>query len=196
MYNSCMAKIFFALLLLVLTPVLAHANPGQGATNDFASGVFHPLFGLDHLLVMIAVGLWAAQLGRSALWMVPASFVGVMMIGGALGMAGISLPMVNAGVLASVFLLGLLITFAVRMPAWSGAGLVGLFALFHGHAHGSEMSATADGFLYGAGFILTTAALHLLGVGLGMSFKWVPYGPALRVAGALVLVGGVVAALG
>lgn len=183
------------LALLLVFPALAHANPGAGPAHGFSHGLLHPLLGLDHLLAMIAVGLWAAQLGGRATWAVPASFVGVMAFGGLAGAAGWSLPMVETGILVSVFLLGLLVAFAVRLPAWAGALLVGAFALFHGHAHGSEMPAGASAWLYAGGFVLATAALHAAGLGLGIALKNVSPAPALRTAGALVMLSGVMLAL-
>lgn len=182
------------LAFLLICPALAHANPGAGHAHGFSDGALHPLLGLDHLLAMIAVGLWAAQLGGRAIWAVPASFVGVMVFGGLAGAAGWSLPMVEAGILVSVFLLGLLVAFAVRLPAWAGALLVGAFALFHGHAHGTEMPAAASGWLYAAGFVFATAALHAVGLGLGIGLKNVSLAPVLRVAGALVMLSSVILA--
>src|SRR5579883_978366 len=139
------------LALLALVPVLASAHPGHG-THGFASGFSHPLLGLDHILAMVAVGLWAAQLGGRSLWAVPATFVGVMSVGGMLGLLGVPLPMVEAGILASVLILGLFIATAVRLPLAASMLLVGAFALFHGHAHGTEIPATASGLTYGLGF--------------------------------------------
>ncbi len=143
---------------------------------------------------MIAVGLWAAQMGGRAVWAVPASFVGVMALGGALGMAGVQLPMVETGILTSVLLLGLLIAFAVRLPLWASMGIVAFFALFHGFAHGAEMPAQSSALLYASGFIVATALLHLGGVGLGVAAKNVSFAPALRIAGALVILGGAILA--
>jgi urease accessory protein len=183
------------LALLLVVPALAHAHTGVGHSHGFLDGLNHPVHGLDHLLAMIAVGLWAAQLGGRAIWAVPASFVGVMALGGLLGVAGWPLPMVETGILLSVFLLGLLIAFAVRLPLWAGAALVAFFALFHGYAHGAEMPAGASSAWYAGGFVLATAALHLAGIGLGIALKNVPFAPALRVAGALVILGGAVVAL-
>lgn len=184
-----MRKIALPAVLLCL-PLFAQAHTGAGPAQDFSDGLRHPLYGLDHLLAMIAVGLWAAQAGGRALWAIPASFAGLMIVGGGLGMLHFPLPMVEAGILASVFLLGLLVAFAVRLPAWGGALLAGIFALFHGYAHGAEMPAAASGLSYAAGFLLATALLHLAGIALGIGLKKIPFAPALRVAGALVLLGG------
>jgi Hydrogenase/urease accessory protein len=183
----------FALLLL---PGLAHANPASGPAQGFLCGFQHPLVGLDHLLAMVAVGLWAAQLGGRAVWAVPASFVGVMTLGGLLGMAAWTLPLVETGILLSVLLLGILITFSVRVSAWMGAALVGVFALFHGHAHGTEVPVNVSGWLYVGGFLAATAVLHAAGIGCGLAMKNFRFAPALRVAGGCVLLGGVLLALG
>jgi urease accessory protein len=180
---------------LMVLPALAQANTGVGPAQGITYGFLHPLLGLDHLLAMVAIGLWAAQLGGRALWVVPASFVGVMTLGGLAGMARLNLPMVETGILISVLMLGILIAFAVRLPAWAGALLVGGFALFHGHAHGTEMPANLSGWLYAVGFVAATAALHSVGILGGLMLKNFRYAPALRLAGSLVIVGGVVLAL-
>lgn len=189
-------------LALLLVPALAHAhttglvhmhNDG-GPMNGLFQGLSHPLHGLDHLLAMIAVGLWAAQMGGRSVWAVPASFVGIMALGGVLGMMGVQLPMVETGIMTSVLLLGLLIAFAVRLPLWASMSVVGFFALFHGFAHGAEMPSQSSGLLYAAGFIVATSLLHLGGIGLGVAAKNIRFASALRLAGALVILGGVVLA--
>lgn len=148
-------------ILVAATP--AHAHTG-GHVGGFASGFGHPFLGLDHLLAMVAVGIWAGQAGGRSLWIVPAAFVAAMAAGGALAVAGIGLPLVEAGILASVVLLGLLIAAAVRLPLPAAAAIAALFALFHGQAHGAEMPAAASPLLYGLGFLGATALLHALGV--------------------------------
>ncbi len=181
-------------LLLLIVPALAHANTGAGPASGFSNGLAHPVLGLDHLLAMIAVGLWAAQLGGRAIWALPATFAGVMAFGGLAGAAGWNLPLVETGILVSVFLPGLLIASAARLPAWAAALLAGAFALFHGHAHGSEMPAGASAWLYAGGFALATAALLAAGLGLGVALKNASIAPALRVAGAIVMLAGVMLA--
>jgi urease accessory protein len=156
-----------ATLFCVLTflPTLAHAHPGHpGHDDDFLSGLAHPFSGLDHMLAMIAVGIWAAQLGGRARWAVPSAFVSVMMLGGALGMAGVTVPHVEAALLSTVVLLGLLIVTAVRLPLAVNVAIVGVFAAIHGLAHGAEIPANASGVAYTVGFAFATAVLH--GVGL------------------------------
>jgi len=156
--------------LLSALPSLALAHPGHEGHDfgwDFSAGLAHPFSGWDHLLAMIAVGLWAAQLGGRARWLVPASFVGLMALGAALGEAGLAFAGLEQGIAASVLALGLLVAGAVRLPVAAGMALVGLFALFHGLAHGGEMPASAAGLNYGFGFIAATALLHAAGLGAG-----------------------------
>jgi urease accessory protein len=153
--------------VLLLTSLNVQAHPGHNVAG-FMPGIGHPYSGLDHILAMIAVGLWAAQIGGRAVWAVPCTFVGAMAIGGLLGMGGILVPFVEQGILASVFLLGLMIAFAVRLPIAYTAPLVGLFAICHGYAHGAEAPESASGLTYAAGFILSTASLHACGIVLGV----------------------------
>ena len=157
----------FATALFAVVAAPAYAHVGVGETTSFAAGFGHPLSGLDHITVMIAVGLWAALKGGKALWVWPASFVGVMLVGGGLGMAGVALPFVEPAILASVVALGLMVALAVDLPIWIGAVIIGGFALFHGHAHGMEVPESASGLDYIAGFALATAALHAVGVAAG-----------------------------
>ncbi len=127
----------------------------------------HPLGGLDHILAMVTVGIFAWQLGGRALWLVPASFVAAMMLGGALAIAGVPVPMVETGIAASVIVLGATVALGIKAPVAIAMGLVGLFAIFHGHAHGSEMPLDAGAGTYAAGFMLATALLHMAGIALG-----------------------------
>ncbi len=156
-----------ALMLVVLSPSIAAAHVGSGPTAGWLSGLAHPLGGLDHLCALIGVGLWAAQRGGRALWLMPLAFLGVMALGGLVGMAGFAMPMVETGIVASVLILGCLIAAAVRLPLLASTILVGLFALLHGHAHGLEAPEAATGLLYGFGFLTSSALLLITGVGLG-----------------------------
>lgn len=157
-------------LLFLLVPSLAQAHPGMpGHTHGFTNGLAHPLTGLDHVCAMVAVGLWAAQRGGRALWFVPLTFVSFMMLGGILGMDGINVPYVEQGIAASVLVLGIFIAAAVRLPLVASMVIVGLFALFHGYAHGAEMPESASGFAYGIGFVVATTSLHLCGIALGIT---------------------------
>jgi urease accessory protein len=151
----------------IALPTIASAHPGHDGTPGFIHGFLHPLGGLDHIIAMVAVGLFAARLGGRALWLVPASFVVTMAAAGVAGMAGFALPYVEAGIALSILVLGAAIALETTMPVAAAMGLVALFAVFHGHAHGTEMPETMSGLAYGAGFVAATAALHALGLGLG-----------------------------
>ncbi len=179
-----MKRLLPALAVLAFGASPAFAHVGHGATASFAAGVAHPLMGLDHVTVMVAVGLWAALKGHRALWVWPAAFVGVMLIGGALGMAHVALPFVEPAILASVVALGLLVALAVDVPVWAGAATVAVFALFHGHAHGTEVAENIGGLEYMAGFALATATLHALGIGLALGLTEVRMRGLVRTAGA------------
>lgn len=159
-----------ALGLTAATPALAHVGPhaGLGQTGSLLDGLVHPLTGLDHILAMVMVGVLAVRLGGRAMVLLPASFLGLMTVGGILGVAGIDLPFVEIGIALSVLVLGLAIAADVRAPPVAAALLVGLFALAHGHAHGAEMPESAGGLAYGVGFVMATAVLHGLGLGLGV----------------------------
>jgi len=179
--------IFTAAALMV--PMAVQAHPGYDQPG-WGYGATHPFTGLDHLLAMLAVGLWASQLGGRARWLVPVAFVVVMAIGGAMGVAGVPMPGVEQGIAASVLVLGLLVAMAVRLPVFAGAQLVGVFAVFHGHAHGAEMPVDASGALYGLGFIMSTAILHAIGVGGGLLAFSIKHPILPRLAGAAVAVCG------
>ena len=168
-------RLCLSAILLLAASIPAYAHVGIGTTSSFTAGFMHPLSGLDHMTVMIAVGLWAALKGGRAVLAWPAAFVGVMLVGGALGMLHMPLPFVEPGILASVVALGLLVALAVDLPVSVGVAIIGLFALFHGHAHGTEVPENAGGFEYMVGFAITTAALHATGIaaglGLGIRFR-------------------------
>ncbi|OCP39057.1 HupE/UreJ family protein [Ensifer sp. LC163] len=177
-----------AALMASAAPAFAHLNPDEH--GSFAAGFSHPLFGLDHILVMVAVGLWAAQIGGRALWIVPTAFVSMMAVGFALATAGIELPFVEPAILASVVALGLLVAMAVRLDTAASAAIVGLFALFHGHAHGGELG-SAGALPFAVGFLIATAALHAAGIGLGMMLGRLSGGGALaRVLGGITALAG------
>ena len=142
------------LLLLAATPAWAHVQQGQAA--GFLTGVRHPISGLDHVLAMISVGLWGAQLGPPAIWLLPVTFPMVMAFGGFLSLVGIRLPGVEVGIALSAIVLGLMVAREARPPLWLAATLVGLFAVFHGHAHGTELPAGQSGLLYSIGFVIAT----------------------------------------
>lgn len=159
-------KLIVFLFPLIIAPNLAYAHAGVGAAGGWSHGLLHPFAGLDHLCAMIAVGLWAGQMGGRAMWLAPLSFLGVMALGGLLGAAAIPLPFVEGGILMSLLVLGVLIAAAIRLPLLASLATVGLFALFHGYAHGAEMPRSASGLSYALGFMSSTAALHLAGIGM------------------------------
>jgi urease accessory protein len=155
-------------LILLASASPAFAHTGHGA-DGFVHGFAHPLGALDHVLAMVAVGLYAVMIGGRALWLVPATFVSVMMLGGALGIAGYPAPYAEIGIAGSVIVLGLAIAFRISLPAVIAMALAGVFAILHGHAHGAEMPQSLSGYEYGAGFLLTTALLHAFGIALGLA---------------------------
>jgi urease accessory protein len=176
-------------LALSTAPAFAHLNPQEH--GSFMAGFSHPLFGLDHILVMVAVGLWASQIGGRALWLVPAAFVGTMAVGFGLAVAGVDLPFVEPAILASVVALGLLVAMAARFDTIASAALVAAFALFHGHAHGGELGA-AGAASFGIGFVVATALLHAAGIAIGIGVARVANGAILaRIIGGLTAVTGV-----
>jgi urease accessory protein len=185
------SRVFAILAAILLLPSLAHAHVGVGETSGFLHGMGHPLSGLDHICAMVAVGLWAAQMGGRAIWAVPLTFVSVMALGGALGMLGVHVPFVETGIVISVLALGVLIAASVHLPLAVSIIVVGLFAIFHGHAHGAEMPETSSGLAYAAGFIIATAFLHACGIGLGIAIQKLASPAVVRFAGiAIVLCGG------
>ena len=176
-------------------PSLALAHTGVGETAGFAHGFFHPVGGLDHMLAMVAVGLWAAQIGGRALWVVPCTFVGVMILGGVLGFIGVPVPFIEEGITVSVLILGILIASAFRLPLLYSALVVGFFAVFHGHAHGAEMPAAIGAGSYTAGFALATAMLHAAGMGWGLFMRKANLPTLTRFAGGAVALGGIYLAI-
>jgi urease accessory protein len=173
-------------------PALAIAHVEAGRAEGFLAGLHHPVSGLDHVLAMVSVGLWGAQLGMPAIWILPVTFPVVMALGGMLGLLGVPLPGVEIGIAVSALVLGLAVSAAWRPPLWAAAVIVGLFAIFHGHAHGTELPAGASGLAYSLGFVAATGLLHALGIGIGTIHRW-PRGQfVLRAAGAMVAMAGAV----
>jgi len=166
--NSCVTRIAAAAAVLIAMTGAAAAHPGHADAGGFTHGFLHPLGGFDHVLAMVAVGLYAALLGGRALWLVPATFVAVMALGGALGAAGYALPSVEIGIALSVVVLGAVVALRVSLPTLAAMVLVGAFAVFHGHAHGAEMPQDLSGYEYAAGFLAATALLHGAGIALGL----------------------------
>jgi urease accessory protein len=175
----------------LLLPLACFAHPGHNLHPGFIAGMAHPFGGLDHLLAMIAVGLWAAQLGGRALWALPTAFVAVMVFGAAAGIAGVAINGVEPMIVASVLALGLLMVLFARVSVVSGSLIVATFAFFHGFAHGVELPPGASAVSYTAGLMIATALLHLAGIAIaGMSMSRQSWS-STRWAGALVLLGGV-----
>lgn len=184
----------FAALAAMLAPSLAWAHVGVGSTSGFAHGFTHPIGGLDHVLAMVAVGMFAANLGGRALWAVPATFVSVMAIGGFLGIEQVAVPFVEVGIALSVVVLGLIVALEVKWPVAAAMGLVGLFAIFHGHAHGGEMPLDASGVAYASGFMIATALLHVAGILFGLGLQRVGtlyWQRTAQISGAAMVLAGV-----
>jgi urease accessory protein len=157
-------------LLLWANSALAHSE--VGVAGGLASGFLHPIYGFDHLLAMVAVGLWGAQLGKPAIWILPITFPIVMAVGGLIGMAGVGIPFVELGISLSALALGAAVAFCWRPPIVIAALLVGIFAIYHGHAHGTELPEAVNPLAYGVGFIISTGLMHLVGICLGAVCRW------------------------
>jgi urease accessory protein len=169
----------------------AHAHVQQGQAAGFLIGLGHPVSGPDHVLAMIAVGLWGAQLGAPALWLLPVTFPMVMALGGMVGLLGMAPPGVEVGIAASAILLGSVVMFELRPPIVAAVVLVGIFGLFHGHAHGTELPVGQSALLYSMGFVVATESLHGVGIAVAVIHRW-PWGQRLlRAAGAVVALAGV-----
>jgi len=175
--------------LFFASPVLAHVEQGQAI--GFVTGLEHPWSGLDHVLAMIAVGLWGAQLGNPALWLLPVTFPMVMSLGAMMGLLGMPLPGIEIGIALSAILLGAVVFGEVRPKLYIAAILVGFFAIFHGHAHGTELPPGQSGLLYSMGFVIATGCLHGIGITLGLVHRWPAGKLALRGAGAFITAMGV-----
>ena len=159
-----------ACLLAIATSAGAHT--GEGLAGGFASGFMHPVLGLDHLVAMVGVGLWGAFIGVPAIWLLPIIFPLVMALGGVLGIAGVPLPQVETWIAASAVAIGICVALAVRPPIWVAALIVGAFAVFHGHAHGTELPTAANPLAYALGFVIATGLLHLSGIAIGYLTRW------------------------
>ena len=187
--NFCIWFLVLAVFLLLTTPAQAHIQQGQAI--GFVTGLEHPWSGLDHVLAMIAVGIWGAQLGNPALWILPVTFPMVMSLGAMMGLLGIPLPGIEIGIAVSAILLGAMVLGEVRPKLYIAAVMVGFFAIFHGHAHGTELPAGQSGLLYSMGFVIATGVLHGIGILIGTIHRWPAGKMALRGAGAFIAVMGV-----
>jgi len=183
--------LIFSLLLCSLS-FSALAHTGEGAVGGFISGFLHPIFGWDHVSAMVAVGLWGAFLGMPAMWVLPVVFPMVMALGGVLGILGVPVPAVEIGIAASAIVLGGSVALAARPPIWVAAVIVGVFAIFHGHAHGTELPQAANPLAYSVGFVLSTGLLHLSGIAFGLLVRWPGGRVAVRAGGAVISILGCV----
>jgi urease accessory protein len=175
----------------ILAPALAQAHAQAGEASGVLTGFLHPLSGFDHIIAMVAVGLWGAQLGSPAIWLLPVTFPIVMAGGGFLSLIGVPIPGVEIGIALSGVLLGAAVMIEHRPPLIIAAALVAIFAIFHGHAHGAELPPGASGLTYSIGFVIATGLLHACGIGIGTIHRW-SYGRlALRALGGLISAGGV-----
>lgn len=192
MNKKIIRSMFFA-VLLSLIPSVVYAHDGSNVPfGGFLSGLVHPVLGYDHLLAMLSVGILSAQIGGRAIWTVPATFVSVMALGGALGLIDIGLTSTELGIAASLVLLGLIIAAERKLPILLAMAGVGFFAIFHGYAHGSEMPTTAEPILYAAGFLTGTALIHIAGLLIGDIAKHYERGKmVLRFGGGLIAMIGV-----
>jgi len=160
------------LSLLIFMPLASAHTDAASLSGGFMSGFMHPISGLDHVVAMVAVGLWGAFLGKPAIWILPIVFPLVMAFGGALGVAGVPIPYIETGIALSGLLLGLAVAFAVRPPIWIAAVIVGAFAIFHGHAHGTELPNATNPLIFSIGFVIGTGLLHLAGIAIGELTRW------------------------
>jgi urease accessory protein len=183
---------WMAFVFLVRLPVLAFAHVGQGdISGGFLAGLEHPVFGLDHVVAMVAVGIWGAQLRAPAIWVLPVTFPLVMSFGGVLGGLGVPIPGIEIGIAASAIVLGTMIALAARPPLWVAAAIVGTFAIFHGYAHGAELPESANAISFAMGFVIATGSLHALGILIGVINKWPVGAKILRGGGVLIALCGV-----
>ena len=179
------------LLLLVAFSSGVFAHDTAGVTGGFVSGFLHPILGWDHVVAMVAVGLWGAFLGNRAIWMLPVIFPLVMAFGGVLGVMDVSIPEVETGIALSAVVLGLMVAFKIRPPLWIAGIIVGAFAIFHGHAHGTELPNAANPLVYSFGFVLSTGLLHLSGIAFGLLVRWPAGKIAVQLCGGLIALAGI-----
>lgn len=179
-----------ALLPLLASPLLAHTGKGHAA--GFLTGLQHPWSGLDHVAAMVAVGIWGAQLGSPAIWVLPVAFPMLMAVGGVLGLLGVPLPGIEIGIALSALFLGVMVLGERKPRLAIAVAVVGVFALFHGHAHGTELPAGQSALLYSMGFVIGTGTLHGVGISLGLAHRWPAGRVVLRVVGACIAIAGLV----
>lgn len=187
MKHSTFGAIILAASLGIAAPAFAHTG---GAIGGLTSGLLHPITGLDHVVAMVAVGLWGGILGGKAIWQLPVIFPVLMAFAGALGALGVPLPGIETGIAVSGIVLGLMVMLMVRPPLPVAAAIVGLFAMFHGHAHGTELPVAANPLTYALGFVIATGTLHLIGIAFGQLIKWPSGKIAVRAAGGVIALAG------
>ena len=180
--------LFFCLMML---PAIALAHVGQGnMSGGFVSGFLHPILGPDHVVAMVAVGMWGAQLGAPAIWVLPVTFPLVMAFGGVLGILGVPVPAIEIGIAVSAIVLGAMVAFSARPPLWVAMVMVGVFAIFHGYAHGAELPESANAVAFSIGFVVATGSLHALGILIGTLNRWKVGSRLLRLGGTLIAFAG------
>ena len=180
--------VLLAGLLIMAQTALAHE--ASGVAGGFGSGFMHPILGWDHVAAMVAVGLWGAVLGQPAIWILPVTFPLVMAIGGALGVAGVPLPGVEIGIALSALILGFMVLSAARPPLWLAAVIVAAFAIFHGHAHGTELPHAVSPLAYSLGFVVSTGLLHMCGIAFGLLTRWRAGALLVRAGGGVIALAG------
>ncbi|MDQ0561515.1 urease accessory protein [Rhizobium mesoamericanum] len=186
MKHSVLRSIGLVFTALLYSTGVAEAHVGTGGASGFIAGFLHPITGLDHVVAMIAVGLWGAQLGKPAIWMLPITFPLVMAFGGFLGLLGVPMPGVEIGIALSGVLLGAAVLTETRPPLFAAAILVGVFAIFHGYAHGAELPLGENALFFSLGFVIATGLLHAVGIVIGLLYQW-PWGKiTVRAAGGAV----------
>ncbi len=192
--NKHILRVIFPVItvLYLLSPEHAFAHVEQGQAIGFLTGFMHPWSGLDHVLAMIAVGIWGAQLGNPAIWLLPLTFPMLMALGAMMGLLGIPLPGIETGIALSDIFLGGVILGEIRLKMLLAMLLVGFFAIFHGYAHGTELPPGQSGMLYSMGFVIGTGCLHIIGIAIGLMHRWPAGRLALRGSGAFITLMGVI----
>lgn len=189
-YRGATFMAFIAASAFLSGAGLAEAHITQDGAGGFLHGFEHPLSGLDHLMAMFCVGLWGAQMGGRSVWGLPIAFPLIMVVGGLMGIAGLPLPVVESGIALSIVVLGAAIAFVWRPPEWVALAIIGVFAIFHGYAHGAELPAASDPADFAIGFVIATGLIHLFGVAVGLAFQRVREGQLSRALGGLIGIGG------